>query len=114
MTGSVLRGRRTQPEGARRRLRLKKPVEDAAVLERVRVVCVPAEPVFEAEVAALLDDLGTLASSRDELAAAIVGALRGRYPAIRLRSRDPIARYSSEQATWHVYRDGRSLAEDTS
>jgi hypothetical protein len=80
------------------------------MLEGLRLVCYPRDDAaFEAVVAALLPS----AETEDALAAAIGDALRRRYPLVRIRSRDPIAEYSTEPATWSVYRDGRPGPEAT-
>jgi hypothetical protein len=82
------------------------------VLEGLRLICYPRDDsAFEAEVEAVVATLLPIAESVDDLAAAIGDALRPRYPLVRIRSRDPIAEYSSEPATWSVFRDGRPGTE---
>jgi hypothetical protein len=76
--------------------------------EGLRLICHPRDDrVFEADVEAVAAALLPTGLDENELAAAIGDALRPRYPLVRIRSRDPIAEYSAEAATWSVYRDGR-------
>ena len=81
--------------------------------EGLRLVCHPRDDrVFEADVEAVAAALMPTGLGDNELAAAIGDALRDRYPLVRIRSRDPIADYSSEEPpTWSVYRDGRPTGE---
>ena len=72
------------------------------------LVCEPPDDAaFETDVRATIARLSKRISDESALVAAVADALRERYPAISIRSRDPIAAYSSERSTWHVYRDGR-------
>jgi hypothetical protein len=80
--------------------------------EGLRLVCHPRDDrVFEADVEAVAAALMPTSLGDNELAAAIGEALRDRYPNVRIRSRDPIADYAAEPATWSVYRDGRPTTE---
>jgi hypothetical protein len=80
--------------------------------EGLRLVCHPRDDrAFEADVEAVAAALMPTDLGDNELAAAIGDALRDRYPLVRIRSRDPIADYSAEPATWSVYRDGRPTTE---
>jgi hypothetical protein len=77
-------------------------------MRNLRLVCYPGDDdAFESAVQALFARLAIEADTDDDLAAAIVEKLRVDYPSVRIRSRDPIAEYSVEQATWYVFRDGR-------
>ena len=78
------------------------------MLEGLRLVCYPRDDdAFEADVEAVVAALRSWAATENELVAAIGDALRERYPLVKIRSRDPIAQYSTEPLTWSVYRDGR-------
>ncbi len=77
-------------------------------MRNLRFVCYPGDDVaFENAVQALFAGLADGNVTDEDLAAAIVEKLRIDYPAVLIRSRDPIAEFSVEQATWYVYRDGR-------
>lgn len=78
-------------------------------MRNLRLVCYPrADVEFEAAVHALYEKLAVGAESHESLASAIVATLRDDYPMVGIRSRDPIAEFSVEEATWYVYRDGHS------
>jgi hypothetical protein len=82
-------------------------------MRNLRLVCHPGDDVaFESTVQALFARIAKGADTDDDLAAAIVEKLRVDYPSVRIRSRDPIAEYSVEQATWYVYRDGRATGSE--
>jgi hypothetical protein len=84
-------------------------------LRNLRLICDPPDDAaFEAAVHELYAALAPDAESHESLATAIVTQLRDAYPSVRIRSRDPIAEFSVEQATWHVYRDGRPTRSDRS
>ncbi len=73
----------------------------------LRIICYPRDDaVFEATVLQLYASLVAGSENHESLAAAVIAALRDSYPAVGIRSRDPIAEFSVEEATWYVYRDG--------
>ncbi len=73
-----------------------------------QLVCEPPDDrAFAADVRSTVERLARRIPDEAELVAAVVEALRGRYPSMSIRSRDPIAPYASERATWYVHRDGR-------
>lgn len=75
--------------------------------DELRLICYPRDDaVFEADVRAALAQLDPSVSDEGERIAATIDALRDRYPALRIRSRDPIAAFDDAEPTWHVYRDG--------
>jgi hypothetical protein len=75
--------------------------------EERRLVCVPSDDAsFVEAVEAVVSRLDRPEISDEDLVAAVIGALRVRYPAVRMRSRDPIADYLPDRVTWYVYRDG--------
>ncbi len=82
-------------------------------MTNLRLVCYPADGgAFEAAVQALFTTLAEGATSDEDLAAAVVEKLRVDCLAVRIRSRDPIAEFSVEQATWYVFRDGRATGPE--
>jgi hypothetical protein len=77
------------------------------VRDELRLICYPRDDVlFESDVRAALAQLDPAVSDEAERIAATIEALRDRYPALRIRSRDPIAAFDDAEPTWHVYRDG--------
>ena len=75
----------------------------------LQLICFPRDDAaFAADVQAVVDSVSA-AEGLDESArlAAVVDVLRERYPAIRVRSRDPIASFEEGPPVWYVYRDGR-------
>ena len=79
----------------------------------LRLTCFPVEDEpFAALVRAVVSDLRRQATTEPELLAAVLDVLRRDYPDVRIRSRDPIAEYWPEQATWYVYRDGRPAGDE--
>jgi hypothetical protein len=83
------------------------------VWDDLQLTCFPPEDTtFADRVQALVGGLRGSTSGEAELLAAVLDGLRRDYPAVRIRSRDPIADYSRERATWYVYRDGRPPGDD--
>jgi hypothetical protein len=82
-------------------------------MRNLRFVCYPSDDIaFESAVQALFAGLADGNGTDEDLASAIVDRLRIDYPSVLIRSRDPIAEFSVEQATWYVYRDGRPTAAE--
>lgn len=80
--------------------------------EELELICFPHDDAaFAADVRAVVE-AASESEEIDESAriAAVVEQLRGRYPAIRIRSRDPIASFAEGPPTWYVYREGRPTA----
>ncbi len=79
----------------------------------LRLTCFPVEDKRFAElVRAVVTDLRGRAKSEAELIAAVLDVLRRDYPDVRIRSRDPIAEFWPEEATWYVYRDGKPAGDE--
>ncbi len=79
----------------------------------LRLICSPPDDTLFAErVRTLIAELRGRTSSEAELVAAVLNDLRREYPNIRIRSRDPIAEFSPEQAIWYVYRDGHPAGDE--
>ena len=78
------------------------------VWDDLMLVCFPPEDsVFAARVQAVVAEWRGRTASEAELLAVVLEDLRRAYPKVRIRSRDPIAEFWPERATWYVYRDGR-------
>lgn len=68
--------------------------------------------MFAERLRALVGELRPRTASEAELVAAVRDGLLRDYPQVSIRSRDPIAEYSPEQATWYVYRDGHPVGDE--
>ena len=85
------------------------------VMDDIRLMSFPQDDALFAErVRALVGDLRSRTATEADLVAAVRDGLRNDYPKVSIRSRDPIAEYWPEQATWYVYRDGHPVGDDTS
>lgn len=74
----------------------------------LQLICFPHDDAaFAADVAAVVDAVSDDELDESARLAAVVEALRARYPLIRIRSRDPIASFEEGPPVWYVYRDGR-------
>jgi hypothetical protein len=83
------------------------------VLDDLRLLSFPPEDALFAErLQALVAELRPRTATEAELVAAVRDGLRRDYPEVSIRSRDPIAEYWPEQATWYVYRDGHHVGDE--
>jgi hypothetical protein len=83
------------------------------VMDDLRLMSFPQDDALFAErVRTLVGELRPRTATEADLVAAVRDGLRIDYPKVSIRSRDPIAEYSPEQATWYVYRDGHPVGDE--
>lgn len=79
----------------------------------LRLSCFPPDDTLFAERArALVAALRSRPTTEAGLIAAVLDGLRHDYPDVKIRSRDPIAEFSPEQATLYIYRDGHPASDE--
>jgi hypothetical protein len=83
------------------------------VMDDIRLMSFPQEDALFAErLRVLVGELRSRTATEADLVAAVRDGLRNDYPKVSIRSRDPIAEYWPEQATWYVYRDGHPVGDE--
>jgi hypothetical protein len=83
------------------------------VWDDLQLICFPPDDASFAErVQTLLDEFRGSRPTEADLLAAVLDGLRRDYPKVRIRSRDPIAEFELDGATWYVYRDGRPAGDE--
>jgi hypothetical protein len=83
------------------------------VMDDIRLMSFPQDDArFAERLRALVGDLRSRTATEADLVAAVRDGLRNDYPKVSIRSRDPIAEYWPEQATWYVYRDGHPVGDE--
>ncbi len=82
-------------------------------MDDIRLMSFPQGDAFFAErVRTLVEELRSRTATEADLVAAVRDGLRADYPKVSIRSRDPIAEYWPEPATWYVYRDGHPVGAE--
>jgi hypothetical protein len=83
------------------------------VMDDIRLMSFPQDDACFAErLRALVGELRSCTATEADLVAGVRDGLRNDYPKVSIRSRDPIAEYWPEQATWYVYRDGHPTGDE--